>query len=80
MTNEDDKLLADSKRFLNYLKAVKNIVPTFGENDNTNKLINLMEQLKKSDTQGIVNMMHGINDTPGTQEKQNFNSPDSRIN
>jgi hypothetical protein len=58
--SDDDKVLAESKRFMNYLKAVKNIVPKYGQNENTNKLIGLMEELKKSDTNGISKYIEQI--------------------
>lgn len=60
---DDEKVLEESKRFMNYLKAVKNIVPAFADNENTNKLINIMEQLKKSDSDGIVGLMKTLNNS-----------------
>ena len=46
--SEDEKILLESKRFENYLNAMKNIVPRFVENENSKKIINLMEKLKSA--------------------------------
>ena len=51
--SEDDKILSESKNFVNYLKAMNSIVPTFGENDNTRKLIDIMEQLKNTNSSKV---------------------------
>lgn len=46
--SEDDKILLESKNFVNYLKAINSITPSFAENDNTKRLIEIMQQLKDS--------------------------------
>lgn len=58
--SESDKVIEESKRFMNYLKTVKNIVPTFKDNENTNKLIGIMEELKKTDTNEPISFIDKI--------------------
>lgn len=81
---EDEKVLEESKRFMNYLKAVKNIVPAFADNENTNRLISIMEQLKKSDSDGIVGFMKTLNNSKNPVQqsatKQQYSSDEYKEN
>lgn len=73
--SEEDKIMSESKKFLNYLKAVKNVVPANADSENTNNLVRLMEQLKSNDTQGIVDMMSGFKEKPQQPQNYLFNTP-----
>jgi hypothetical protein len=82
------KFYRNLNKFMNYLKAVKNIVPSYEANENTNKLVDLMEMLKKSDTNGIVHLMNQFSSpkqsTPGHSQfdkyrqntQSNYETPD----
>ena len=54
--SEDDKILLESKNFVNYLKAMNSITPSFGENENTKKLIDIMQQLKDTNSNKVLHI------------------------
>lgn len=43
MMSEDEKILAEAKKFENYLKAMSNAIPKYVEDKNTRKLISLVD-------------------------------------